>query len=178
MNQIAWNPAGTLLFLANRDGSLTIFRTEKTGNVTSSVTSSLDWVDPQFQYNFEVVPSQILGFSFDRSGDKFMLVTNDSNFSVWSTNDLICLQSFTKFDVGTPAVAFCGNGMVVAACNKSVRDRSEPFRVFSAESGLMLGSTDNDTRVACFAYCYEQKVLACVPDDDKKVVVLFAFKQI
>ena len=172
VNQLAWNPAGTLLFLANRDGSLTIFRTE------NGLTSPLDWVDAQHQIAFEAVPSQIAGFTFDRSGERFLLVTNDSNFSVWSTNELVCVHSFAKFDVGTPAVAFCGNGVFVAGCNKSGRSGPEPFRVFSAETGAVLGTMESDSRVLCFGYCYEQKVLACVPDDDKKVVSLFGIKQI
>lgn len=170
VNQIAWHPTGTLLFLANRDGSLTIFKVE-------TRESALGWVDAQHQVVFEAVPSQIVGFSFDKNGENFLLVTNDSNFSVWSTNELICLRSFTRFDVGIPAVAFCGGGMLVAGCNKSTLSRAEPFRVFNTETGAVLGSMDNDIRVGCFEYCYEQKVLACVPDDDKKVVMLFAIKQ-
>ena len=175
-NQLAWDPTGTFLFLANRDGSLTIYRTKTTNTAAAPAQQSLNWAEEGPLRTFEAVPSQIVGFSFDRSGKHFLLVTNDSNFSVWRTNELICLHSFACFDVGTPAAAFCGDGLIVAGCNKSMIRRSEPFRVFSVETGRLLGSTDNDTRASCFAFCQEQKVLACIPDEDKKVLTLYTIK--
>ncbi|EDV28103.1 uncharacterized protein TRIADDRAFT_20906 [Trichoplax adhaerens] len=99
VNEISWNRCSDLFFMSNGHGCIDILR----------------YPDLEFVQSLKAHPANCICLKFDLTGKYFATGSADALVSLWDTDELVCLRTFSRLDWPVRTVSFSYDSRLLAS---------------------------------------------------------------
>ncbi|XP_060066652.1 THO complex subunit 3-like [Ylistrum balloti] len=144
VNEISWNNEGDLFFLTSGQGSIHI----------------LSYPELKLQYSLTAHPANCICIEFDPVGKYFATGSADALVSLWDTNELVCVRTFSRLDWPVRTLSFSHDGCLLASASEDL-----VIDIAEVESGEKITEIACESPTFTVAWHPKRYLLAFACDD-------------